>query len=124
MVGNSGVESAFGNVEVESWGTDIGGLGIITAGFCIALRDETESLRALLVDTVLLLGVLHGMLLRLLDESVNDDTGTGMLLGMSESNLFKLSVRSREKLLKHRYFSGCLAAALANILRKNPLVSP
>lgn len=92
IVGNSRVESAFGNVEVESWGTDTGRLGIITAGFCIALRDETESLRALLVDTVLLLGVLHGMLLRLLDESVNDDTGTGMLLGMSESNLFKLSV--------------------------------
>lgn len=120
MVGNSGVESALGNVGVESQGTDIGRIGATTASFCAARRNETESLRALLVGMVLPLEVLYDTLLRLLDESADagTDTGTGTLL--SESNLSKLFVHSKENLLKQGYFSECLATALANILRKNP----
>lgn len=64
------------------------------------------------------------MLLRLLNESVDDDTGTGVLTELSKSKLSKLFVQSKENLLKWGYFSGYLAAALANILRKNPLRSP
>lgn len=67
-------------------------------------------------------GVLYDMLLVLLDASTGTDTCT--LRDVSESNLFRLSVQSKRNLLKRGYFSGCLAAALANILRKNPLVSP
>lgn len=120
IVGNGRVESAFSNIGVEFQETDTGRSGITTASFYAVLQDETEFLQALLVDIVLLLEVLHGMLLRLLDESADDDISTGILLEMSKSNLFKLSVRSREKLLKHGYFSECLATALANILKKNP----
>lgn len=66
-------------------------------------------------DMVLSLGVLYDILLRLLSAFMETDTGV-----LHESKLFKLSVRSRENLLKHGYFSGCLTAALANILEKNP----
>lgn len=71
---------------------------------------------------VLLLEVLHDTLVVLLDESTG--AGTGTLGELSESNLFKLSMQRRENLLKQEYFSECLAVALANILKKNPLGSP
>lgn len=67
---------------------------------------------------VLSLGVLYDILLRLLGASIGTDTG--VLHELSELKLFRLSMRRREYLLKRRYFSGCLAAALANILRKIP----
>lgn len=96
-------------------------MGIATAGFCAARRDEAESLRVLLVCIVLPFRVLFDMLLVLLDVSTGTDTC--ILSDMSKSNLSRLSIRSKENLLKQEYFSGCLAAALANILRKNPLAS-
>lgn len=89
ILGKSGVKSALGNIRVEFQKTNTGGIGITIAGFCTVLWNETESLRALLVDTVLLLGVLYGMLLRLLDELADDDTGIGMLMELSKSKLFR-----------------------------------
>lgn len=105
---------------VESHETGIGRTGVTTVGFCMAQQDRTKSLWALLVGMVLSLEVLYDMLLRLLDESVDTGTGIDMLVeGLSKSKLFRLSVQRRENLLKCGYFSECLAAALANILRKN-----
>lgn len=76
----------------------------------------------LLIDIVLLLEVLYDMLVVLLDESTS--AGTSTLGELSESNLFKLSMQRRENLLKQGYLSRCLAAALANILKKkSPWIS-
>lgn len=123
MAGKGGVESVLGNVGVESRESDTGDMyATITAGFCAARRNETEFLREFLVDIVLPFRVLYNMLLVLLDTST--ETDTDMLLNMSESNLSRLFVQSKENLLKRGYFSGCLAMALTNILRKNPLASP
>lgn len=80
MVGNGRVESALGSVGVESQGTDTGNMGATATDFCAARRNETESLRALLVGMVLLLEVLYNMLLRLLDESADTVTGMDMLV--------------------------------------------
>lgn len=107
---------------VESRKTDTSGTGATATGFCAARQNKAESFRALLVGIVLPLEVLYDMLLRLLDESADagTDTDVDTLVDMSKSNLLRLSMRRRENLLKHGYFSRCLAAALANILKKNP----
>lgn len=129
ILSKGGVESALSNVRVESYEIntdDTNDAGATAPGFCVARQNEAESLQALLVGIVLSLEVLYNTLLRLLDKSADAETDTsiGTLVESSKLNLSKLSVRSKEHLLKHGYFSGCLAAALANILRKNPLGSP
>lgn len=123
MICKGEVESILGNIGVELRGTDT---GVTNAGFCVARRDGAESLQVLLVGIVLSMEVLYDMLLRLFDKSAGTgtDTNTGILRELSESKLLRLSVRRRENLLKQGYFSGCLAAALANILTKIPHGSP
>lgn len=92
---NSRVESTLGNIEVESWKTDIGGSSITTISFCAMQQHETESLQVLLMGIVLLFKVLYDMLV-LLNESADVNTVTLM----SELNLFRLSIQRSENLLK------------------------
>lgn len=97
ILSKGGVESALGNIRVESREIDTGDTndaGAIVPGFCAAQQNEAEFLRALLVDIVLPLEVLYDILLRLLDESADagTDTNIGTLAELSKLNLSKLSV--------------------------------
>lgn len=87
------VESALGNVGVESRGTDT------VIGFCAA-RDEAGFLQVPLVGVVLPLEALYDMLLSLLVELADTGTDIGTDTLLSKSNLSKLSVCSKENLLK------------------------
>lgn len=95
IVCKGGVESTLGNMGVESRGTVIDNAGATRVGFCTAWRDDTESLRVLLVSIVLPLEVLYDtVLIGLLAAVLGMDTGT--LVESSKSNLSKLSVRSKK----------------------------
>ena len=109
IVDNGGVESALGNVGVESRGNGT----VITMGNGAVLQDKFCPKRAFL-----------GVSLQGTEAEAEtgphsscNSVGTGM---GTESKSLILSTDNRANLLKPGYFSGCLTAALASILTRNP----
>ena len=111
IVGNGGVESAMGMVGVESRDTEG------TSGAGAVLRDESFTNESCTKRTFLGVG-LHGTGATRggLSYERQDGGESELESGTSET----VSIGNKENLLKRGYFSGCFAAALASILRKNP----